>query len=195
MGLASLRRDRHAYRRAPRTFRGRSGAGEGTSRRRSPRGLGPGPDQQHQAHPDPTGGRSKRSHYGELGRSSVGPSGPWISSHRTRVRKASQRFVSLKTFNTEATNQRFRQSRAKVLSSNQWIITQPKLRLPDATRVEGRSVRRQRSCGWAQAGARSERSADYQDRARRRVCVSLRSRRSDPAISIVTCFPRRETTE
>jgi hypothetical protein len=51
--------------------------------------------------------------------------GPCVSSHRTRVRKASQRFVSLKVFNTVETNQRFRVSRAKVPNSNQWIITQP----------------------------------------------------------------------
>src|SRR5271165_6500914 len=66
---------------------------------------------------------------GELGRPSVGLSGPCISSHRTRVRKASQRFVSLKAFSTEETNQRFRQSSAKVPSSNQWIIAQPTSRL------------------------------------------------------------------
>jgi hypothetical protein len=55
--------------------------------------------------------------------------GPCVSSHRTRVRKASQRFVSLKVFNTVETNQRFRVSRAKVPNSNQWIITQPTPRL------------------------------------------------------------------
>jgi hypothetical protein len=55
--------------------------------------------------------------------------GPCVSSHRTRVRKASQRFVSLKVFNTVETNQRFRDSKAKVPNSNQWIITQPTPRL------------------------------------------------------------------
>jgi hypothetical protein len=78
---------------------------------------------------DPTRRRSTRCPQGELGGPSIGPSGPCISSHRTRVRKASQRFVSLKAFSTEETNQRFRQSSAKVPSSNQWIITQPTLRL------------------------------------------------------------------
>jgi hypothetical protein len=66
---------------------------------------------------------------GDLGRPSLGLSGPCISSHRTRVRKPSQRFVSLKAFSTEETNQRLRQSSANVPSSNQWIITQPTLRL------------------------------------------------------------------
>ena len=33
--------------------------------------------------------------------------------------------VSLKAFSTEETNQRLRQRRAKVPSSNQWIIAQP----------------------------------------------------------------------
>jgi hypothetical protein len=62
---------------------------------------------------------------GGLGRPSVGLSGPCVSSHRTRVRKASQRLVSLKAFSTEETNHRFRQSSARVPSSNQWIIAQP----------------------------------------------------------------------
>ena len=70
--------------------------------------------------------RSMRCHWGKLGRPSLGFSGPCISSHRTRVRKASQRFVSRNAFSTEETNQRFRQSKAKVPSSNQWIIAQPK---------------------------------------------------------------------
>ena len=78
---------------------------------------------------DPTSRRSMRCHYGELGRPSVGPSGACISSHRTRVRKASHRFVSLNACSTEETNQRLRQSSANVPSSNQWIITQPTLRL------------------------------------------------------------------
>ena len=69
--------------------------------------------------------RPSMSCQGGLGRPSVGLSGPCVSSHRTRVRKASQRFVSLKAFSTDETNQRFRQRRAKVPSSNQWIIAQP----------------------------------------------------------------------
>src|SRR5271169_3021207 len=39
-------------------------------------------------------------------------------------RKDNQRFVSRRAFNTEVTNHRLRQSRARVLSSNQWIIIQ-----------------------------------------------------------------------
>jgi hypothetical protein len=39
---------------------------------------------------DPTRRRSMRCHWGGLGRPSIGLSGPCISSHRTRVRKASQ---------------------------------------------------------------------------------------------------------
>jgi hypothetical protein len=69
--------------------------------------------------------RPSMSCQGGLGRPSVGLSGPCVSSHRTRVRKASQRFVSLKAFSTEETNQRFRQRSAKVPNSNQWIIIQP----------------------------------------------------------------------
>src|SRR5262249_43291976 len=68
---------------------------------------------------------TRRCHYEGLRRPSFGLSGPSVSSHRTRVRKASQRFVSRKAFKTEETNQRFKQSRARVPSSNQWIITQP----------------------------------------------------------------------
>jgi hypothetical protein len=60
----------------------------------------------------------------------LGPSGVSVSSHRMRVRKASQRLVSFRACNTEETNQRFRQSKANVPSSNQWIITQPTSRLP-----------------------------------------------------------------
>ena len=105
--------------------RGRSGAGLGDiTRRRSPFGLGPaGSDRQAQF--KFTRRRSTICHYGRPRPPSFGLSGPFVSSHRTRVRKASQRFVSLKAFNTEETNQRFRQRSAKVPSSNQWIITQP----------------------------------------------------------------------
>ena len=94
------------------------------TRRRSPLRLGPaGSDRQAQF--KFTRRRSTICHYGRPRPPSFGLSGPFVSSHRTRVRKASQRFVSLKAFNTEETNQRFRQSSAKVPSSNQWIITQP----------------------------------------------------------------------
>jgi hypothetical protein len=104
-------------------LRRRSGAGLGGHfRRRSPLGL-VRPDRDCQA-PYPTCRQSTKCQ-GGLGRPPVGLSGPCVSSHRTRVRKASQRFVSLKAFSTEETNQRFRQSRAKLPSSNQWIITQP----------------------------------------------------------------------
>jgi len=103
----------------------RSGAGLGDiTRRRSPLRLGPaGYDRQAQF--KFTRRRSTICHYGRPRPPSFGLSGPFVSSHRTRVRKASQRFVSLKAFNTEETNQRFRQRSAKVPSSNQWIITQP----------------------------------------------------------------------
>jgi hypothetical protein len=94
------------------------------TRRRSPLRLGPaGYDRQAQF--KFTRRRSTICHYGRPRPPSFGLSGPFVSSHRTRVRKASQRFVSLKAFNTEETNQRFRQRSAKVPSSNQWIITQP----------------------------------------------------------------------
>jgi hypothetical protein len=89
-----------------------------------PAGLGPaGSDRQAQF--KFTRRRSTRCHYERPRPPSFGLSGPCVSFHRTRVRKASQRFVSLKAFNTEETNQRFRQRSAKVPSSNQWIITQP----------------------------------------------------------------------
>ena len=44
---------------------------------------------------------------------------PCVCSHCTRERKAIQRFVSRKAFNTVHTNQRLRQSRTRVPTSNQ----------------------------------------------------------------------------
>jgi hypothetical protein len=107
---------------------GRSGTGWGIISTPLPTQAWPGRIVNRQARLNPTRWRSMRCQ-GGLGRPSVGLSGPFVSSHRTRVRKASQRFVSLKAFSTEETNQRFRQSSAKVPSSNQWIITQPTSRL------------------------------------------------------------------
>jgi hypothetical protein len=96
--------------------------------------LGPaGSDRQ--AGFDPTRQRSIRCHWGSP--PAFGLSGASVSSHRSRVRKTSQRFVSLKAFNTEETNQRFRQSSANVPSSNQWIITQPTPRLLRLLASEG----------------------------------------------------------
>ena len=110
---------------APRGGHNRRPSGLGKNfQRRSPLRLGPaGYDRQAQF--KFTRRRSTICHYGRPRPPSFGLSGPFVSSHRTRVRKASQRFVSLKAFNTEETNQRFRQRSAKVPSSNQWIITQP----------------------------------------------------------------------
>ena len=105
---------------------GRSGAGLGTTLDAAPLGL-VRPDRDCQA---------RRSYAAAVNELSGGTRPvlswtfwPCISFHRTRVRKASQRFVSLKAFSTEETNQRFRQSSARVPSSNQWIITQPTSRL------------------------------------------------------------------
>ena len=101
----------------------RSGAGLGDiTRRRFPLSR---PDRIAKPSLSFTRRRSTICHYGRPRPPSFGLSGPFVSSHRTRVRKSSQRFVSLKAFNTEETNQRFRQRSAKVPSSNQWIITQP----------------------------------------------------------------------
>ena len=52
-------------------------------------------------------------------RRSVGLSGSCLSSHRSDVRKASQRFVSFNACNTEDTNHKLEKSSIKVASSNQ----------------------------------------------------------------------------
>jgi hypothetical protein len=139
-------------------WRGEGAApGGGSSRRRSPLRLGPAGSLNRQARLNPTR-RPSMSCQGGLGRPSVGLSGPCVSSHRTRVRKASQRFVSLKAFSTDETNQRFRQRRAKVPSSNQWIIAQPTsclLRLPALSGVlSGANVRIRLSARETQCGVR-----------------------------------------
>ena len=105
------------------------GAAPGWGTLSTPLPCGLGPAELDQARLDPTRRQSTRCHYGGLRWPSFAWFGLSVSSHRTRVRKASQRFVSLNAFNTEETNQRFRQSRAKVPSSNQWMITQPTPRL------------------------------------------------------------------
>ena len=71
-----------------------------------------------QSRPSSAGARS-------LVGSKFGSLGVWVSSHRTRDRKTSHRFVSLSACNTDDTNHRFIQSRNRVPSSNQWMITQP----------------------------------------------------------------------
>ena len=71
----------------------------------------------------------------------IGVCGACVSSHRTRIRKASQRFVSLKACNTDKTNQRLRQSRTRVPNSKEWIITQPTARLHSLSRVRWASSR------------------------------------------------------
>jgi hypothetical protein len=90
-GFAGVDRAALAARLSPRHGGRRSGAGLGDiTRRRSPLRLGPaGYDRQAQF--KFTRRRSTICHYGRPRPPSFGLSGPFVSSHRTRVRKASQR--------------------------------------------------------------------------------------------------------
>jgi hypothetical protein len=90
-GFAGIDRAALAARLSPRHGGRRSGAGLGDiTRRRSPLRLGPaGSDRQAQF--KFTRRRSTICHYGRPRPPSFGLSGPFVSSHRTRVRKASQR--------------------------------------------------------------------------------------------------------
>ena len=100
----------------------------GVAKRRLNDRVGPG-GARTRGHPCPGGDRATRRLtsclYGGTEPPAFGPSGVSVSSHRMRVRKASQRLVTLRACHTEETNQRFRQSKVNVPSSNQWIITQP----------------------------------------------------------------------
>jgi hypothetical protein len=84
-------------------------------------------------HAEPPLGQATESNYCGASRSN-GFAAACVSSHRTRVRKASHRLVSLKVFRTEETNHKFKQSRTSVPSSNQWTSTQP-IVLPPASAV------------------------------------------------------------